>query len=47
MGRAQIIRLERGIGGGAGIDTVALVAPGLGVSPAWLAYGVGPKTEES
>lgn len=40
-GRAQIVRLERGDGGATGIDTVALLATGLGVSPAWLAFGIG------
>lgn len=39
MGRAQIVRLERGSGGATGLDTIAMLAKGLGVSPAWLAFG--------
>jgi transcriptional regulator with XRE-family HTH domain len=29
-------------GGQAGVDTIEALAKALGVSPGWLAYGVGP-----
>ncbi len=29
-------------GGQAGVDTIEMLAKALGVSPGWLAYGVGP-----
>lgn len=38
-------KLRHGFGGQAGVGTVANVARALGVSPAWLAYGVGPEKE--
>lgn len=43
VSRAQIVRWERGEGGGAGLALVAALAKGLGVAPAWLAYGAEPE----
>lgn len=43
VSRAQIIRWERGEGGGAGLALVAALAKGLGVAAAWLAYGAEPE----
>jgi transcriptional regulator with XRE-family HTH domain len=31
-------------GGQTGVDTLEALAKALGISPAWLAYGVGPQT---
>lgn len=39
VGRAQIVRLERGEGGGSGLDTIAMISKALGVSAGWLAFG--------
>lgn len=35
----QLIKLERGTGGGAGLWTVEAIASALEVSPAWLGFG--------
>jgi len=40
-----IQNLRRGLGGQAGIGTIANVAKALGVPPEWLAYGAGPAPE--
>lgn len=37
----SILGIERG--GQAGLDTVEALAKALGMSPAWLAFGVGPR----
>lgn len=39
IGRAQVVRIERGEGGESSVTTIALLAEGLGVEAPWLAYG--------
>jgi transcriptional regulator with XRE-family HTH domain len=39
IGRAMIVRYERGEGGGAGLAAVSLLAQALDVSPSWLCFG--------
>lgn len=46
MGRAQIVRIERGEGGESSLTTISLIARGLGVSAAWLAFGVEVDTKD-
>lgn len=41
VSHATISRIERNLGGSAGLDSVDAIARALGVRAAWLAYGDG------
>ncbi len=41
LSAGAILGIENG--GQAGVDTVERIAKALGISPAWLAYGIGPQ----
>lgn len=47
MSHSAIYKLRHGFGGQVGVGTIWNIAKALGVSPAWLAFGVGPQELET